>query len=93
MTPETRNSNLIKRIIHDAGGHVRKCSYEGHVGCPDLLVMLPGKHFYIEVKAPGEKTRPTQNKEIELLRQAGATVYVLDTPELIYEVLHYEIQA
>ena len=61
---------------------VRKCAWEGRAAAPDLLVMLSGRHFWIEAKAPGQKPRPAQLREHEIMRRAGGcAVYVCDSPE------------
>ena len=82
MTPEGRVVAYIRRKVAVAGGQVRKCAWEGRAAAPDLLVMLSGRHFWIEAKAPGQKPRPAQLREHEIMRRAGGcAVYVCDSPE------------
>ena len=50
MTPEGKVVALIKKRVKEAGGEVRKCAWENCRGAPDLLVMLPGIHAWIEAK-------------------------------------------
>lgn len=87
MTPEGRVVAAIKKKVKEAGGECRKCSWEGRVGSPDLLVLLPGRHFWVEVKAPGEKPRISQAREIAKLQKAGCIVYVLDSVEAISRII------
>ena len=60
----------------------------GTVGVPDRLVFLPGGiSFIIELKRPGEKTRPNQDRQISILKGLGQIVDVLDTKEKIDKYL------
>ena len=78
MTPEGRVINLFLARCKALGIEVRKCSWEGRRGAPDRLVYANGRHFWVEFKAPGEKLRPHQEREITRMRAAGCTVYVID---------------
>ena len=53
MTPEGALSDRLKRRIKAAGGQYRKIEWSAHHGAPDLLIMIGGRHFFIEMKAPG----------------------------------------
>jgi hypothetical protein len=51
---------------------------------PDRLVLLPGGQIgFVEVKVPGAKPRPLQERRHEQLRELGFQVSVLDDPEQI----------
>lgn len=78
MTPEAKVVQRIKALVKSYGGEVRKVEWSGRRGAPDLLVLMPGHHFFVEVKAPGEKPRPEQLREHERLRAAGFDVFVSD---------------
>ena len=85
MTPEGKVVADIKAAMKDLGCEVRKCQWVGHVGAPDLFIMVPGTvtkdaghHFWVEVKAPGEKPKPHQVREHKAMEQAGCRVYVHD---------------
>lgn len=78
MTPEAKVVQQIKALVKSYGGEVRKVEWSGRRGAPDLLVLMPGHHFFVEVKAPGEKPRPEQVREHERLRAAGFKVFVSD---------------
>lgn len=77
MTPEGKVVALIKQRITAAGGSVRKCSWEGRRGAPDLLILLPGLHAWVEVKAAGGVVNPHQLREFRVLMEAGCKVYLV----------------
>ena len=57
-------------------------------GLPDRLILAPGeKMSFIELKAPGKKPRPLQLKRHKELRNLGFKVYVVDSIDMIVEVL------
>lgn len=88
MTPEGKVVAAIRKRVKALGGQVRKCSWEARTGAPDLLIMVQGSHFWIECKAPGEKPRMVQNREIAVMRQVGGcSVYVCDSAEAFELVL------
>ena len=88
MTPEGKLVAYIRRRVRELGGACRKCSWEGHAGAPDLLIMLRGRHFWIECKAPGESPRPIQLREHDVMRESGGCiVYVADSRESAEEIL------
>lgn len=76
---------LVKRV-RECGGRAYKFVSPGNSGVPDRLVMLPhGIIAFVELKAPGEKTRPIQDRQIEKLQRLGQQVYVLDTKDSVDE--------
>lgn len=77
MTPEGKVVALIKKRIKEAGGEVRKCAWENCRGAPDLLVMLPGIHAWIEAKTETGKLGPHQAREHTRMATAGCKVYVV----------------
>ncbi len=77
MTPEGKVVALIRARVKEANGKVRKCSWEGVRGAPDLLVLLPGVHAWIEAKAHNGALRPHQVREHARLQKAGCQVYVV----------------
>lgn len=80
MTPEGRIVCHIKKVITAHGGAVRKVSWEGRVGAPDLLIMIGGRHWFIECKAPGESPRPSQLREFSIMENiGGCRVEVIDS--------------
>lgn len=79
-------AHLVKRV-KDLGGECRKVAWIGRHGAPDRLVMLPGNTVWAELKAPGEKARPSQLREHERMRAMGQRVVVIDSIEGVEELL------
>ena len=67
---------LIKRVTA-MGGHVRKLCYIGRRSATDRLVLLPGRHLFVELKAPCSHATPAQVVEHKKLAWAGCEVFVL----------------
>lgn len=91
-----RERDVERKLVAEVkarGGICPKWVAPGFDGVPDRLVFLPGRHFgMVELKAPGEKPRPLQVSRHKLLQRLGFTVYVVDNPDAIKEVLD-EIQS
>lgn len=77
MTPEGKIVQDIRRWIKSIGGQVRKCSWEGRRGAPDLLIMINGHHHWLEVKSAKGELTLLQRAEIGLMRQNGCSVDVV----------------
>lgn len=78
----------LTRAVKAEGGMCPKLVSPGTDGMPDRMVLLPkGRIGFVEVKAPGKKPRPLQQRRHEQLRDLGFTVSVLDDPEQISEIL------
>lgn len=74
------------------GGLAVKFVSPGLDGVPDRLILFPGgKVAFAELKAPGKKLRPLQEKRKRTLEGLGFRVYVIDNVEKIGGILH-EIQ-
>ena len=91
--------HLVKQV-KELGGEVRKVKWIGRIGAPDRLVMLPFsaechrngpsstiRTIWVELKAPGEKARPSQVREHERMRAMGQHVVVIDSIEGVEELL------
>lgn len=81
MTPEGKISQDIRKWIRSIGGQVRKCSWEGRRGAPDLLIMINGHHHWLEVKSATGELTLLQRAEIGLMRQNGCSVDVVRSLE------------
>lgn len=90
MTPEGKVVAHVKKLTKTYGGECRKVEWSGRRGAPDLLIMLPGFHFFVEVKAPGQTPRPEQLREHERMRKGGFRVYVVDCKQQADEVFRME---
>jgi len=78
----------LVRVIKNMGGIAPKFVSPGFDGMPDRLVLLPGGRIaFVEVKAPGKKSRPLQVARHQILFQLGFKVYVLDSVEGIKIIL------
>jgi hypothetical protein len=75
--------NQIEKYLHDRakdlGGSYRRVSWIGRNGANDDLVLLPGRHMFVECKRPGEVATPAQAREHNRLRASGIVVYVVST--------------
>ena len=70
------------------GGIAPKFVSPGFDGMPDRIVLLSGgKLAFVEVKAPGKKLRPLQEKRKRQLKALGFSVFVVDGIEQIQQVL------
>ena len=59
---------------------------------PDRICMLPnGKLFFVELKSPGKKPRALQVNQIRKITDLGQRVYVVDSKEMVDEVLETEL--
>lgn len=84
MTPEGKISAYFRKKAKECGAEIRKCRWEGRAGAPDWVVFYSGSTYFVELKAPGEKPRPLQLKEHEIMREAGGClVYILDSKEKV----------
>lgn len=94
-TSSDRNDISEKQIelklveaVKAAGGICPKLVSPGTDGMPDRMVMLPDGHFgFVEVKAPGKSPRPLQILRHDQLRALGFTVFILDDPERVPEII------
>jgi hypothetical protein len=77
-TPENRVEQHLRRRVELAGGLCLKFT-SSRSGVPDRIVILDGHVIFVELKAPGGKTRPLQDVRISELRAAGARVDVLSS--------------
>ena len=92
--PETGKDMLEKKIeerlktrAKEAGGLAIKWVSPSMSGVPDRIVFLPGgKIIFVELKRPGEKPTPLQDRIIGMLRGLGADVRVADSMEKVEEI-------
>lgn len=84
--------NVIERqlamAVKKMGGMAVKFVSPGLDGVPDRIVLLPDKKMaFVELKVPGKKLRPLQEKRKRQLEALGFPVYVIDRAEQIGGVL------
>lgn len=65
-------------------GRAYKFESPGNSGVPDRLVLLPGgRVFFIELKAPGKKSRPLQVAQQRKIASLGCEVLEIDSFEKV----------
>ena len=86
-----RENEIERRLsvsVKEMGGMAVKFVSPGLDGVPDRIVLLPGRKIgFVELKAPGKKPRPLQEKRKRQLEGLGFPVYVIDKAEQIGGVL------
>ena len=87
-----REKDIEKKLslmVKKAGGIAVKFVSPSFDGMPDRLVLLPGGGIaFVELKAPGKKMRPLQEKRKRTLEELGFLVFCVDSKEMIGGVLH-----
>lgn len=92
MKEKTVESKLVK-AVKELGGLAPKFISPGLDGVPDRLVLLPkGRIAFIELKAEDKTLRPLQVRRKRQLEALDFSVYCIDRPEQIGEILD-EIQS
>ena len=85
---EKRVEKIFTDAVKKMGGMAVKFVSPGLDGVPDRIVLLPGRKIaFVELKAPGKKPRPLQEKRKRQLEGLGFPVYVIDKAEQIGGVL------
>ena len=89
---EKEIENYLVRKIKNKKGIAYKFTSPGNSGVPDRLCLLPnGKIFFVELKSPGKKPRALQVNQIRKITNLGQRVYVVDSKEMVDEVLETEL--
>lgn len=70
---------LLERAVETAGGKAFKFTSPGNAGVQDRLVLLNGRAYFVELKAPGQKLRPLQRYRQRQLKRLGFEPYVIDS--------------
>ncbi len=74
--------NTLIRQIRKSGGLCLKFVSPGWSGVPDRLCLWPGgRIMFVELKKPGKKPRPLQEKRLRQLREMGFDVGVVSSKE------------
>lgn len=91
MREKTTEQKLTK-AVKEMGGISLKVTAANYDGMPDRIVLLPhGVVAFIELKAPGKKMRPLQEKRKRQLEALGFSVFCIDCADRIGGILN-EIQ-
>ncbi|WP_186266908.1 VRR-NUC domain-containing protein [Burkholderia gladioli] len=79
MLEKTVEAYLVERV-RALGGTAYKFTSPARASVPDRIVILPpGRIFFVELKRPGGKLTRGQEREHEHLRRLGADVRMLDS--------------
>lgn len=82
MTLELAIEKAADKRAKENGFLVRKAKWIGRRGAPDKFYSRADTGpFFVEYKKPGEALDPHQVREIARMREAGATVHVVDDLE------------
>ena len=85
---EKQIEHALVMAVKAAGGMCPKLVSPGTDGMPDRMILLPKGHIgFVEVKAPGKKPRPLQERRHKQMRKLGFKVFILDGREQIPEIL------
>ena len=85
--PSPRESTIVAAIMHALKSvpelviRKRWGSEMAAAGDPDLTCCYRGRHFELEVKAPGGRLTRIQEVRLEEWRAAGAVVGVVHSPD------------
>lgn len=86
---EKEVENKLVLTVKALGGMAPKLVSPGFDGMPDRLVLMKGGRVgFVEVKAPGKRLRPLQEKRKRQLEALGFSVFALDGVEQIPEILN-----
>ena len=78
---------LVQRV-KEQGGLCLKYSNPGVVGYPDRVVLMPeGVTVWVELKSKGKRPNRVQQIRMAQLREMGHNVAVLDSKELVDDLL------
>lgn len=87
MLEKQIEKKLVKKV-KDKGGLALKLVSPSLDGLPDRLLLLSkGKIAFAELKAPGKKLRPLQEKRKRQLEELGFLVFVIDNANGIDAVI------
>lgn len=85
--------NYLRIQVKKAGGKAYKFESPGNLGVPDRIVIFPHNRIYfVELKAPGKKPRPTQIKQIRELTNLGCNVFVIDDKETVDRFVRWAVE-
>lgn len=74
---ENKVEKYLDSEVKKLGGLTRKFTSPGRDGVPDRIVIIDGKVWFIEVKTSDGILSPTQIRERDRLRGAGANVHTV----------------
>ena len=85
---ESEIEKILIIEVKKHGGVALKFVSPGMIGVPDRIVLMNnGNMAFIELKAPGKKLRPIQEKRKSQIESLGFKVYCIDSKEQIGRIL------
>ena len=85
---ESEIEKILIIEVKKHGGVALKFVTPGMIGVPDRIVLMNnGNMAFIELKAPGKKLRPIQEKRKSQIESLGFKVYCIDSKEQIGGIL------
>lgn len=87
MVRESNIEHYLKIRVEEEGGMCLKLKWIGRRNAPDRIVLLPRKHFLVELKRPYKKATAAQEREHARIRISGLDVFVINSFAGIDEVL------
>lgn len=84
MTPEGRVKAAVKKMLVELGAYYFSPPANGYgrMGIPDIVGCYRGYFFAIECKAGRGKPTALQDRELELIREAGGVAWVINEDNL-----------
>lgn len=79
--------HLVKEI-EKLKGKAYKFTSPSNAGVPDRIILIKGKAYFVELKAPGKKLRPLQEFQKQQFEKLGFKVYVIDSLEKVEEFIN-----
>ncbi len=74
----------LKKAVKEKGGLCLKFVSPGFDGVPDRIILMPGGIMaFAELKAPGKKLRPLQERRKRQLESLGFSVFCIDNTKCI----------
>ena len=78
----------LRKAVKEKGGLCLMFVSPGFDGVPDRIILMPGGIMaFAELKAPGKKLRPLQERRKRQLESLGFSVFCIDNPECFGGVL------
>lgn len=85
---EKEIEDKLRKAVKEKGGLCLKFISPGFDGVPDRIILMPGGIMvFAELKAPGKKLRPLQERRKRQLESLGFSVFCIDNTECIGGVL------
>lgn len=78
---ESKVERELKKKVEQLGGMYLKFNSPGTNGVPDRIVLLKGRIYFVELKAPGKKPRKLQTFIHSEIKSQGFEVHIIDNIE------------